>query len=250
MALLFVAAEADELKPFAQRLTALRKLPWPLTYAFEGILEGQRVMVTANGAGPKLAATALEIAIRAVSAADLSSSALEAVVSVGYCGALQESLRENTIVVPESVLDLGTNETFPCAPFTADLSFARGTLISQNRIANTTEEKRELGAQGAVAVDMEAGGVAARAKRAGLPFCCIKVVSDRVDESFGLDLNTMRSADGRIARGKIVSYAAVHPALIPGLLRFRRRAKDAAEALGEFLVSCRINLEGAGSERE
>ena len=86
MAILFVAAEADELKPFAKRLTGLRKLNWPLRYAFEGILQGRRIMLAAQGAGPKLAAQAVEVAIRAVTAAELSASRLEAVVSVGYCG--------------------------------------------------------------------------------------------------------------------------------------------------------------------
>ncbi len=252
MALLFVASEADELKPFAQSLTGLRKLSWPLAYAYEGILGGQRIMLVAHGAGPKLAAQAVEIAIRAVSAADLSSSVLEGVFSVGYCGALQSNLRENDIVVPETVLDGSTGEQYSCMPVRAERSFTSGRLISQDRIFNTASEKGALGASGSVAVDMEAGGVAARSKRGGLPFGCIKVVSDRADESFPFDLNMMRSAGGRIARGKIVAYVAARPVLIPGLLRLRRRARDAAEALGEFLVSCRIDLAGepAGSERE
>ncbi len=66
MAILFVAAEAMELKPFANSLTALRKLKWPIDYAYEGILEGKRIMLAANGAGPKLAAQAVEVALRAV----------------------------------------------------------------------------------------------------------------------------------------------------------------------------------------
>ena len=51
MALLFVAAEAAELKPFANRLTGLRKLNWPLDYAYEGICDGRRILLAANGAG-------------------------------------------------------------------------------------------------------------------------------------------------------------------------------------------------------
>jgi adenosylhomocysteine nucleosidase len=243
MAILFVAAEADELKPFAAYLTALRKLNWPLDYAYEGILEGRRLMLVANGAGPGLAARALEIAIRAISGADLSASKLEAVVCVGYCGALQPDLQPNAIVIPAEVLDSATQDVYPCS----NLGISQepsGVLISQNRVANTAAEKQELGKGGAIAVDMEAGGIAVRAKRAGLPFSCIKVVSDRADESFGLDLNAMRAENGRVARGKIVCYALTHPALIPELFRLRRRTQDAAKALGEFLVSCRIHFEG------
>lgn len=243
MALLFVAAEADELQPFAEKLTALRKLRWPVDYAWEGILDGRRVLLAANGAGPELATRAVETAIRAVSAAELSSSRLEGVISVGYCGALQPNLPEKTIIIPSAVNDGASGETFPCTDphLTQQMN---GVLLSQNRIAGTSTDKAALGTTGAIAVDMESGGVALRAKRADLPFCCIKVVSDRLDESFAFDLNAMRAPSGRVARGKIVSYALTHPALLPELFRLRRRSRETAQVLGEFLVSCRIHLEG------
>ena len=87
MAILFVAADAAELQPFERYLINARKLKWPLDYAYEGILEGRRILLAANGAGPKLVAQAIEVAKRAITAAELSSSKLEAIVSVGFCGA-------------------------------------------------------------------------------------------------------------------------------------------------------------------
>ena len=244
MAILFVAAEADELKPFAKRLTGLRKLNWPLRYAFEGILHGKRVMLAANGEGPKLAAQAAEVAIRAITAAELSASKLEAVVSVGYCGALTPEGREGQVIVATEVLDGVEGMRFSCVIPQTESAHQIGALISQDCVANGCSEKQQLAQSGAIAVDMEAAGVAARTKRADLPFACIKVVTDRADESFGWDLNAMRTPDGRIARGKIGVYALTHPKLIPELLRWKRRAGSAAQALGEFLASCRINVEG------
>jgi adenosylhomocysteine nucleosidase len=241
MAILYVASETSELKPFAAMLTGLRKLKWPLDYAFEGIWEGRRVMLAANGAGPRLAARAVEVAIRAVTVAELSSSKLEAVVSTGYCGALDPQLRESQIVVATQVLDLAGAETFDCAPVTSDAAFASGLLVSQDRIAIDSAEKQQLFGHNGIAVDMESAGVAARSKAAGLPFCCIKVVSDSAREVFRIDFNRMRTPEGRIARGKISLHAATHPKLIPELLGLRRRTRDAAKALGDFLVSCRIN---------
>lgn len=241
MAILYVASEAMELKPFANLLTGLRKLKWPIDYAFEGILEGRRMMLAANGAGPRLAAQAVEVAIRAVTVAELSSSKLEAVIATGFCGALDPAIREGQIVVASQILDPAQNETFECATVTSAAEFLSGPILSQDRIANDAAEKQRLQASGTIAVDMESAGIAARAKRAGLPFCCIKVVSDRADESFPLDLNGMRATEGRIARGKIGIYALTHPGVIRELLRWRRRAGDAAKALGDFLVSCRIN---------
>src|SRR4051812_48252919 len=177
MAILYVAAEPAELKPFASTLTALRKLNWPIDYAFEGILEGRRLLLAANGAGPRLAAQAVEVAIRAVTAAELSSSKLDAVVSTGYCGALDPSLRECQVIVPTQVFDLDAPETFECSQVDSDAQFVSGLMVSQDRIASYAADKQALQGHGAVAIDMEAGGVAARAKRAGLPFYCIKVVS-------------------------------------------------------------------------
>jgi adenosylhomocysteine nucleosidase len=247
MAILYVASEAAELKPLAGLLTGLRKLKWPLDYAYEGILDGRRIMLAANGAGPKLAARAVETAIRAVSAADLSSSRLEAVVSTGYCGALDPALPRSQIVVATQVLDLATNQRFDCINVNSEVGTVSGLVLSQDRVVQEAAEKSRLYNEfGAVAVEMEAAGVAARAQRAGLAFCCIRVVSDRADESFMVDFNRMRTTDGRIARGKIIRHAVTRLHVVPSLFRLQRRSDDAARVLGDFLVSCRINS-GANS---
>ncbi|MBV9302628.1 MAG: hypothetical protein JOY62_04310 [Acidobacteriaceae bacterium] len=248
MAILYVASLAMELQPFANLLTGVRKLKWPIDYAFEGVWEGRRVMLAANGAGPKLAAQAVEVAVRAVTVAELSSSRLEAVVSTGYCGALDPSLRELQIVVATEVLDPQANERFECGPIDTAMEFVTGVLISEDRIFNFASEKEKLRHNGAVAVDMEAAGVAARTRRAGLPFYCIKAVSDRADESFPLDLNTMRTREGRIRRAKIGVHALTHPKLISALFHWKRRSEDAAKALGSFLVSCPIKPKPAESD--
>jgi nucleoside phosphorylase len=239
MAILFVASEAAELKPLAAHLENLRKLPWPLDYAYEGIANGRRFILVAHGAGPKLAERATEVAIRAVSGAKQSSSQLEAIVSTGYCGGLDPKLQAGDIVVATEVRDLATQEIYLCAEL-PDKPNTR-IVLSQDRVATNIEEKAQLFRQtGACAVEMEAAGVALRAKRAALPFYCIKVTSDTATESFALDFNRMRTTEGRLSRGKIIVHALAHPNLVPGLLRLRRRTGEIAQALGEFLVSCRI----------
>ena len=240
MAILYVASEAAELEPFAKLLTGGRKLKWPVDYAYEGIWNSRRILLGANGAGPKLAASVVEIGIRAGMAAELSASKLEAVVSTGFCGALDLNLKECGIVVAEAVVCPATGESFECVRVESEREFTAGLVLSQDCVANSSKDKQELFAHGTIAVDMEAAGVAARTKRAGLPFCCIKVVSDRADESFPFDLNTMRSKEGRVVRGKIVVHALSHPTVIPALHRLRRRTGDAAKVLGDFLVSSRI----------
>jgi adenosylhomocysteine nucleosidase len=244
MAILFVASEGTELEPLARLLTATRKLKWPIQYAQEGIWEGRRFILAANGAGPKLAAHAVEVAVRAALVAELSSSRLEAVVSTGWCGALDPDLQECQIFVASEVLDITSGERFPCGTVASSLEFSTGLLASDNRIVNDSTEKQKLRAEcSAVAVDMESAGVAARARRSELPFFCIRAVSDRADESFPFDLNAMRTPEGRISRGKIVMSSLKRPNHLPALFRLKKRAEQAAQHLGEFLVSCRISSE-------
>lgn len=247
MAILYVAAEAAELQAFAGALLNLKKLKWPLDYAQEGILAGKRIMLAANGAGPKLAAQAVEVAIRAISATDLSTSRLEAIVSVGFCGALDPSLQVDDIVAGTAITTALGAEPETCDSIGDAPQVRSGTLFSQDRVAGTVEEKRKLAESGAIAVEMEAAGVLARAKRAGVPCYCIKVVTDRADEGFALDLNTLRTIEGRIARGKIVIHALSRPTVFPELFRLKRRSERAAKVLGDFLVSCRIKPEQIGS---
>jgi hypothetical protein len=123
-------------------------------------------------------------------------------------------------------------------------------VLSINRVAGTIEEKQNLSKTGALAVEMEALGVAIRTAAARLPFCCVKVVSDRADEEFVMDFNLMRSTDGRFSRGKIVIYALTHPQVLPSLLSLRRRSQEAASALGVFLASCRFQFSDGLSEAE
>ncbi len=240
MAILYVAAEAAELKPFADLLTGVRKLKWPLDYAWEGILESRRILLAANGAGPKLASQAVEVALRAAMAADLSSSRLEAVVSTGFCGALDPVLREGQIVVATQVVDAASDTVFDCARIASSESFCTGPILSRDEVANDATAKARLFDNNVIALDMEAAGICARAKRAELPFACIKVVTDRADESFPFDLNAMRSAEGRISRGKIVRHTLWRPQLYGALISLKRRSDFASKALGEFLVSSRV----------
>ncbi len=245
MAIVYIAAERMELQPFAGYLQGVRELNLPLDFACEGTLEGRRIVLAANGAGPRLASAAAGLVMRSLNALGTLSDRLEAVVSTGFCGALDPGLRPNNIVVGEAIVDCEGGISHACAmPFRVPALVATGAVLSQDRVASSADEKTRLGAHGALAVEMESAGVFAQVQRTGVPCFCIKIVSDSADESFSLDLNRMRSPEGRILRGKIVRSALVRPHLWPELLRLKKRAETAATALGDFLVSCRILPDG------
>jgi len=118
--------------------------------------------------------------------------------------------------------------------------FKTGKLLSMDRVVSTAAEKAAL-AENADAMEMEAAGVAARAKQYNVPFYAVRVVTDTCDEDFPVDFNQMRSGDGRFSRAKIVAAALRRPgAVIPQLMKLNKRTKRAAQALGDFLADARF----------
>jgi nucleoside phosphorylase len=108
-------------------------------------------------------------------------------------------------------------------------------------VATTLTEKAKLRRTGADAVEMEAAAVAAKAQEWNLPFYAIRVVTDTAAESFPLDFNRMRDAEGRFDRARIITAALRRPGIVfPELLKLNKRCKSAARALGEFIADSRI----------
>lgn len=185
---------------------------------------GWNLTKVANGPGSTLAAEAVN---RVPERPDV-------VVSTGLCGALDPALRVGEIFVATAVN--GKPAELP----RSRLPFRSGPLVSVDRVVQTAAEKQQLRKRsGAMAVEMEAEAVAAYASRNGLPFYCIRVVSDVAEESFRVDLNAARNRDGRFSVPRILLQAARRPLIaVPELLRLRRNAALATRALGEFFADC------------
>jgi len=201
-----VAAESREFSGIVKR-TAAPNHQWVLA---------------ANGPGPMLASEALGKALR-------EQKNVDGIVSTGFCGALDPALGVGDIIVS------GPGVSSP-------RSFVRGEILSLDRVAVTAAEKRDLRQQtGAVAIEMESAGVAAKARELGLPFRCIKVVSDAAAEDLPLDFNLYRDAAGHFSRSRIALAALGHPfSVLPALLRLDRNCRHAAEKLGEFFADCQL----------
>jgi adenosylhomocysteine nucleosidase len=156
------------------------------------------------------------------------------VVSTGLCGALDPALRIGDIVVATDV-----NGERCSLPQTAR-RYVSGRIVSIDQVADSPEHKRLLRQEyQAVAVEMEAAGVASKAREMGARFYCIRAVSDAADEDFVVDLNAARDRRGRFRIWHILGQVLLHPATgVPELLRLRRNAKRAARALGDFIATC------------
>jgi len=198
-----VAAEQRELSGILKRMKA----------------SGDRWALVATGPGPRLVRETLRERRR-----------VDGMVSVGFCGALDPALGVGDIVVRGD------------GPVSSARPFVRGEILSVDRVAVTAAEKQDLRKRtGAVAIEMEAAAVEAKAREWSVPFRCVKVVSDTAGEDMPLDFNLYRDASGRFSRSRIALAALARPfTAIPGLLRLDRNCRAAAEKLGEFLADCKF----------
>ena len=177
----------------------------------------------ANGPGAALAGAGM----------DAIGAGVAAVLNVGLCGALAEDLEVGDIVVGTAINGI------PIEIPEARLRHRLGPILSVDHVVQTAEEKRELGRTGAIAVEMEAAAALDRARRWGVPFYCVRAVSDAVDEGFSLDLNAARGVDGRFLLSRILAQAVGNPWVrVPELFRLKRSSDIASSALGVFIANC------------
>jgi adenosylhomocysteine nucleosidase len=194
-------------------------------------LGGHNLLLVANGAG----------ALRAASAVDAAAETFQpdAVISTGFCGALDPQLRLADLVVATSVAV--ADRTYPAQPVSTASPHHAGVVCSIDHVAQTAEEKLRLRAGGAIAVEMEAAGVAARAQARGLPFYCVRVVTDLAGETMANDFNAALRADGHFDTMVILREALRRPLVrLPELCRLRQRSVRAARVLGDFFANCRF----------
>jgi adenosylhomocysteine nucleosidase len=226
MRILFVAADKMEYSGVLPFAAAVRSPRLKVDWAREARLAAHVVLLAANGAGAARAAAAVDAACDGFHP--------DAVVSTGFCGALDPALTVAAVVVATFVS--GPDGDYPALPVSSPSAFCAGPVRSIGHVARTAEEKRLLRETGACAVEMEAAGVAARARQRGLPFYCVRGVTDLAD-----DYNKALRPDGHFDTISILASALRNPVVrLPELVRLRRRCLLASRALGSFLADCKF----------
>lgn len=211
-------------------VAALEREIWPLVRrwrASEREYSGRRFRFFASehrvavcgGIGPQAARRAAEAII------SLYQPAL--VQSVGFAGALDESLHVGQLFEPRQVIDATDGSR-------ADTGSGSGTLVSFSSVAGTDQKSRLATAYQAQAVDMEAAAVAKSAQAHGLRFAAVKVISD--DASFAMpSIERFIANDGRFRSGAFALHAASRPWLWSSLFRLARNSAKASRQLCEYL---------------
>jgi nucleoside phosphorylase len=229
MKMLLVASDPMEFTGILEHVADARPAALKLDWARTGRMGSHELLLAANGVGWKRAAAAVDAA---------REFRPEAIVSTGFCGALDETLGLSDVVVADAVQAPGREyQVMDLDP----QGGRRGGICSIDHVATTSGEKRKLRETGACAVEMEAAGVADRAQTLGVPFYCIRAVTDLAGEDLSNDFNRALRSDGHFDTIAILRGALRNPAVrLPELLRLRARCARAARGLGEFFVRCRF----------
>jgi adenosylhomocysteine nucleosidase len=223
MKLLFVASDPMEFRHLLRHCTNVHNS--------RASLGDHQVLLTANGAGANRAAAAVDAAV--------PSFRPDAILSVGFCGALDPELAIADIVVGTTIF--AGDRAFAAEAPVAAPPHRVAPICSLEHVASTAAEKARLRSTGAIAVEMEAAGVAVRAQALSLPFFCIKTVTDLAGETMANDFNAALRPDGHFDTIKILRSSFRHPWVrLPELMRFRARCVKAARSLGDFIADCRF----------
>ena len=226
-----VAANRMEFPGILAHTMDLRPAAVTADWARYARLGGNEMLLVANGAGGRRAGAAVDAA--------LATFAASVVISTGFCGALSADLSVADIVTGTSVTD-GANRFAALQP-DCGRPHHKGVVVSIDHVAQTAAEKYALHQGGGSAVEMEAAGVAARAQSRGLPFYCVRVVTDLAGEDMANDFNGSLREDGHFATMNILKGTLRKPLVrLPELLRLRNRCTRAARILGEFIADCRF----------
>lgn len=190
----------------------------------------QRAVLVCAGTGWERAYSAAKVCIERLSP--------RVVISIGFAGACTPSLEPGALVVPSRLVvpahrgpegKAVAEKEFPCA-------FGNGTLVTLNQVAAAAAKQEVRTRYGALAVEMEAAGVAAAAAELGRKFLAIKAISDGVDEE--MDFVSAFVTPQGFATGQFLAHIALRPALWGRVAELNRNSKLAARALESAVGEC------------
>lgn len=153
---------------------------------------------------------------------------IDLVFSVGWSGALTESLAPGRAHNVAGVIDSRTGERFNCEAGSGEL-----WLVTSPGVADEAEKRRLASTYNASLVDMEAAAIGRLASMRGIPFYCVKGVSDGFAEKLP-DFNRFM-VDGQFKIAQFAFYALFRPWYWPALVRMGDNSKKASQSIAETL---------------
>jgi adenosylhomocysteine nucleosidase len=234
-----IAAMPGELKPF---LDANAKEGW--THERRGNVKLWRLIWSLDQ-GEWIAACAgagEDAATRAFAEVE-KDGPVSRVISTGWAGALSEVYQPGQAYHVSEVIDARTGERFAADSTdrfprsqNRDLGHPGCSLVTSPTVADYAEKRRLAATYEAGMVDMEAAGLARLAAMRGIPFYCVKGVSDGYSDKLP-DFNRFISTDGQFRLVRFVVFALFRPWRWPALMRMGENSTRAAQAMAALLFN-------------
>lgn len=168
------------------------------------------------------------------------SGKIDCVISVGWAGALREDIEAGKAYRAAGVVDLRTGERFAAS----DSSSGDSWLVTSDRVAGPNDKRRLAAEYQAGLVDMEAAAIARLAVIRGIPFGCIKGVSDGFKDNLP-DFNRFISFQGKLRLSRLLFFVLPRPWYWPALIRMGENSNKASHSLTGLLLE---NLEKSGDQ--
>lgn len=177
----------------------------------------------------------------------LAAAKPDALFSVGFCGALSSPMTVGQVVMGNEFSELGdAGELLFHASRTSTASGAINRFLTEQairpahivtvpRLRSKTELRFGPG-RGLGVVDMESARWARWSVEQGIPFLCLRSVSDRLHQRIDYDLESLTDAAGRLQARKAAWAMLQHPDWVPQFHASWKRARVAATALSETLL--------------
>lgn len=198
----------------------------------------ERIHLLQVGMGPRGAA-------RALGCLEEKQPAL--LLSAGFCGGVGTEVSLGDMLVASQVVR--HTGSFPADPLllktasrvlkTIGLPFQMGSILTVDEVVAPGEGIREMGDLQIQAVDMESAYLAEGARRQGIPFLAMRVVSDTPTEPWAAQGKLFVKPDGRLKPVSLAASLLHHPSWIPRLFRvgstLRRATRQLARGIEALL---------------
>jgi nucleoside phosphorylase len=158
------------------------------------------------------------------------------IISAGFSGALCAGLNIADIIVATDVIDEGGG-SWP-APWPEQIArdtFQRGKILTVSGTVAQPHEKLALGQKhDAIAVDMETAIVARICSERGIPFGCVRAISDDVYTPLSADVDYV-IVNGRVSGWRLLWRLLCRPRFAAELWRLAKHTRLAADRLAVAL---------------
>lgn len=202
-----------------------------------GIVTGMRAEASIARRCTALVASTGGAALGADTKADeLIGRGATALISLGIAGGLSDDVPTGTVVIATGVIvrqaTIATDEAWGARLRAGFPGSVAGLVLGGDRIIGSAAQKAELFRRtGALAVDLESGGVARAAAGAGVPFAVVRAVADAAGTDLPPAALVGLDGDGGVALGPLLASLWRQPGQIRHLLTTARDARAALRAL-------------------